>query len=251
MATYVLVGGAWIGGWAWQRVTRRLRGDGHEVYPVTLTGLGERVHLAGPHVDLDTVIADVTNVISYEDLHDVILVGHSVSGMVVQGAADRLGERIGQVVYVDSAPFADGMAQVDFYPPEPRKALITFVEQHGDGWRLPFPGFEELGKQASLAGLGDDERRLMASKVTDQPFATYTQPLKLQHATPPHPRRLITCSDGGFSVQQIEEALASDDPGFFAALGGPGWQFDQIHTGHWPMLSTPDELADLLHGSGR
>jgi pimeloyl-ACP methyl ester carboxylesterase len=246
MATYVLVGGAWIGGWAWQHVVRRLRANDHDGYAVTLTGLGERAHLAGPNVDLETHITDVVNVITYEDLRDVILVGHSYSGIVVAGVADRVTERIDQVVYVDSAPFADGTAYVDFYPPEPRAALIEFVKQHGDGWQLPFPGFEELGQQASLAGLGDDERRLMASKVTDQPFGTYTQPLKLQSSTPSYPRRMITCSDGGFSVQQITDALASDEPGFFAALAGPGWHFDEIHTGHWPMLSAPDELADLL-----
>ena len=86
MATYVLVGGAWIGGWAWQHVVRRLSANDHDGYAVTLTGLGERAHLAGPNVDLETHITDVVNVITYEDLRDVILVGHSYSGIVVAGA---------------------------------------------------------------------------------------------------------------------------------------------------------------------
>jgi pimeloyl-ACP methyl ester carboxylesterase len=80
MAAYVLVGGGWLGRWCWQRVTRRLREGGHDTYPVTLTGLGERVHLASPEVDLETHSTDVVNLIEFEDLHDVVLLGHSYAG---------------------------------------------------------------------------------------------------------------------------------------------------------------------------
>ena len=90
MTNFVLVPGFWLGGWAWDRVTARLRAAGHTVFPVTLTGLGERVHLAGPQIDLDTHITDVINLITYEALHDVVLVGHSYAGMVVTGVADRM-----------------------------------------------------------------------------------------------------------------------------------------------------------------
>src|SRR5436190_9249036 len=102
VATYVLVGGAWIGGWAWQKVARNLRDRGHDVYPMTLTGLGERVHLARPEIDLETHMSDVINLINYEDLTDVILAGHSYSGMVVTGVADRVPDRLAQLVFVDS-----------------------------------------------------------------------------------------------------------------------------------------------------
>jgi len=94
MTTYVLVAGAWLGGWCWQPVVRQLRDNGHDAYPVTLTGLGERVHLASPQVDLDIHITDVANLIEFEDLHDVVLLGHSYGGLVVTGAADRIPERI-------------------------------------------------------------------------------------------------------------------------------------------------------------
>ena len=88
MAAYVLVGGGWLGGWCWQGVARQLREEGHDTYPVTLTGLGERVHLASPQVDLETHVADVVNLIEFEDLRDIVLLGHSYAGVVVTGVAD-------------------------------------------------------------------------------------------------------------------------------------------------------------------
>ena len=251
MATYVLISGAWLGGWAWKDVSGRLRAAGHEVYPVTLTGLGEREHLATPDVDLDTHITDVTNVMDYEDLTDVILVGHSYSSIVVEGAADRSPDRVSVVVYVDGAPFGDGIAYQDFSPPEVRDQIRFTVESQGDGWRLPFPGIEGLSRQASVAGLGPAQRRLMSARATAQPFGTYTQALRIKDGGHVHRLRAIVCSDGGFSVQQIRDALASDDPGMFAVFAGPLWQLDEIHTGHWSMLSAPDELASLLDGYGR
>ena len=108
MAAYVLVGGGWLGSWCWQRVARRLREEGLDAYLVTLTGLGERVHLASPEVNLATHITDVVNVIEFEDLDDVVLLGHSYGGLVVTGAADRIPERISQLVYLDTAPLPDG-----------------------------------------------------------------------------------------------------------------------------------------------
>ena len=117
----VLVPGACLGGWAWHDVAARLRALGHDVYPVTLTGLGERVHLARPDVDLDTHIADVAGVLDYEDLHDAVLVGHSYSGIVVTGAADRRPERLDAVVYLDCSPLPSGMSLADVQTPEQRE----------------------------------------------------------------------------------------------------------------------------------
>src|SRR5918911_253209 len=129
MTTYVLVGGGWLGGWCWQRVARRLQDNGHDAYPATLTGLGERVHLASPQGDLETHITDVVNLIEFEDLHDVVLLGHSYGGLVVTGAADRIPERISQLVYLDTAPLPDGGMLIEKFPPELRKRTEDQVQE--------------------------------------------------------------------------------------------------------------------------
>src|SRR3712207_1892066 len=121
MTTYVLVGGGWLGGWCWQKVARRLREEGHDVYPATLTGLGERVHLASPQVDLDTHITDVVNLIEFEDRHEVVLLGHSYASLVVTGVADKIPGRISELVYLDTAPLSDGACLIEKFPPELRK----------------------------------------------------------------------------------------------------------------------------------
>jgi pimeloyl-ACP methyl ester carboxylesterase len=144
MTSYVLVGGAWLGGWCWRPVTRRLREDGHDVYPVTLTGLGERAHLARPEVDLDTHISDVVNVIEFEDLSEVVLLGHSYAGFVVTGVVDRVGDRISRLVYLDSGPAPDGASFMDMQSREARQHIERRAAELGDGWRLPLPSWEEL-----------------------------------------------------------------------------------------------------------
>jgi pimeloyl-ACP methyl ester carboxylesterase len=246
MSTYVLVAGAWLGGWSWRPVTDRLRAEGHDVHPVTLTGLGERPHLASPEVDLDTYIADVVNVVEFEDLHDVVLVGHSYAGLVATGVADRIPERVSLLAYLDSGPAPDGSAYVDLLPPPARQHLDRLVEQAGDGWRLPMPSWDELEgvMGASLQGLGPGERGRMRARAAAQPFRTWTQPLSLGNpARERLPKLLITCS---FPLAQVREMIAGGHP-WFAEMAGPEWSFLELPTGHWPMFSVPDRLAALLH----
>src|SRR3954470_6427545 len=134
----VLVPGAWLGGWAWRDVAMRLRRLGHDdVHPVTLTGLGERVHLAGEQVDLETHIADVVAVLDFEGLEDAVLVGHSYGGVVVAGVADRRPQRLDAVVYVDTGPLPDGLAIADVQPPEVRERTRSDVERLGGGRGWP------------------------------------------------------------------------------------------------------------------
>ena len=246
MTTYVLVPGAWLGGWAWQPVAARLRAHGHHVYPVTLTGLGERSHLAGPNVGLDTYVTDVVNLIEFEDLQDVVLVGHSYAGLIATAVADRIPKRLSVLAYLDSGPVPDGTAYLDLQPPEARQLIERLIEENGDGWQIPMPSWEELEGVlgASLDGLGPDERRRMRDRAVPQPSRTWTEPVSLKNpAREQLPKLLITCS---FPLAQVRQLIADGHP-WFAEMAAPQWSFLELPTGHWPMFSEPDRLADLLH----
>jgi pimeloyl-ACP methyl ester carboxylesterase len=120
-------------------VARRLRDNGHDAYPVTLTGLGERVHFASAQIDLDTHITDVINLIEFEDLQDVVLLGHSYGGLVVTGAADRIPERVSELVYLDTAPLPDGGSLIEKFPPDLRQRTEDQEQRSGEGWRFFIP----------------------------------------------------------------------------------------------------------------
>jgi pimeloyl-ACP methyl ester carboxylesterase len=247
MTTYVLVPGAWLGGWAWEPVTRRLQAEGHDVHPVTFTGLGERSHLANPEVDLDTYIADVVDLVESEDLHDVVLVGHSYAGHVVTAVADRIPDRISLLAYLDAGPSPDGAAFLDLQPPPARELIERLVAEAGDGWRIPMPSWEELEgiMGASLEGLGPEERARMRAHAAAQPVRTATQAVSVVNpAAAKLPKLLISCS---IPLAQVRQMIAEGHP-WFTALGGPEWSFQELPTGHWPMFSVPEELAALLGG---
>jgi pimeloyl-ACP methyl ester carboxylesterase len=244
MAAYVLVGGGWLGGWCWQKVARRLREDGHDAYPATLTGLGERVHLASPQVNLETHITDVVNLIEFEDLHDVVLLGHSYGGLVVTGAADRIPDRISCLVYLDTTPLPDGGMLIEKFPPDLRKRTEEQVQEElGEGWKFPVPPPEELANMASLEGVDEDHLRLLYSRATPQPIDTYTQPLRLTNPTREAlPKLGILCS---FSLDQVQEMIATGNP-LSREMASPNWRFVELPTGHYPMFSRPDDLAAVL-----
>jgi pimeloyl-ACP methyl ester carboxylesterase len=244
----VLVPGACLGGWAWAAVARLLRERGHDVYPVTLTGLGERVHLARPEVDLETHIADVVNLLDYEDLHDAVLVGHSYSGVVVTGVADRRFERLNAVVYLDCSPLPDGMSLVDVQPPEMREAQARDVAENGEGWRWPVPDSETLRSDAfgSTAGLSDEQLAVIERRSTPQPYGTFSTPLRLTHDQPPGVRRVVTfCTAGGIDVALLQYMLEQGDRRALV-FSAPDWELHEIATGHWPMFSEPEITAELL-----
>lgn len=196
-------------------------------------------------MDLETHITDVVSLIGFEDLRDVLPLGHSYAGIVVTGAADRIPERIAQLVYLDSGPVPDGLAYLDTQSPEVRQHTGRDVTTHGDGWRLPMPSWDELENVhgVSLEGLGEERRELMRSRAVAQPFGTYTQPLRLGNAARGVlPKLLITNS---FPLTRVEELIAGEHP-WFRELAGPEWRFLELPTGHWPMFSRPDDLAELL-----
>ncbi len=244
----MLVPGACLGGWVWRNVTRQLRAMGHDVYPVTLTGLGERVHLAHPGIDLETHVADVVNLLAYNALEDVVLVGHSYAGIVIRAVADRVPQRLNAVVYLDTSPLPDGMAIADVQSPQQRELQRLAVAAQGDGWRWPVPDHDALatGTFGSISGLSEENLQLLTRLATPQPYATMTSPLHLEHGDVAAVRRVaIFCAAGGIDIAHLRKLIARGDPRA-APFADADWQLHDLPTGHWPMLSLPGPLADLL-----
>jgi len=171
MSTFVLVHGAWAGGWCWQRTARHVRAAGHDVVSPTLTGLGERSHLLGRDVGLETHVQDVVNVLEFEDLHEVILVGHSYGGLVVTGVAERVPQRVRRVVYVDGwFPIDEDRSMAELahrYLPGFLEPLEALTQSAGQGWMVPTPG----GPAYPLALTGADLEWVRAH-VTPHPART-------------------------------------------------------------------------------
>ncbi|SCF30862.1 Pimeloyl-ACP methyl ester carboxylesterase [Micromonospora purpureochromogenes] len=241
MATFVLVPGFWLGGWAWREVTADLRRRGHDVYAVTLTGVADRAHLAGPEVGPETHTSDLTALIEAEELRDVVLVGHSGGGMPVTQAADRMPDRIARVVYVESGPLPDGVSQFDANPPEEQERLRARI---GDGHLLPPPAWEPAEDPQNLAGLDDGALALLRRRSTGHPLGAATDPVRRTGGRPV-PTALVACT---FPVEVVTAMIAEGHP-FFAGLAGA--ELHGLPTGHWPMLSEPKALADLLETIAR
>jgi pimeloyl-ACP methyl ester carboxylesterase len=232
MATFVLVAGAWLGGWAWEQTADALRERGHEPLPLTLTGLAGE---PAPQANLDTHIDDIVTFAEKRDLHEVTLVGHSYGGVPVTGAAARLGDRLQRVVYVDSAPFTEGMRMLDLMSPEAAEQLRAEVT----AGLMPMPPFAVLARSASLDGLDDEQREGIRTRAVPHPFGTYEQPLPGPVDLAPHVDRVvIACHDFKTMLDAGVPALA--------ALNQPPWRRYDLATGHWPMFSTPKELAEIL-----
>lgn len=246
MNTYVLIPGAWLGGWAWRDVAQALRSDGSGVYPVTLPALAERAGEASPHIDIESYVTDVVELLTTEDLNEVTLVAHSFGGAVAGGVADRIPERLARVVYVDTGPMPNGSSYLDLLAPAQQQFINDLIATRGEGWLVPMPSWEEIETElgASLEGLGDEERAVMRNRATPQPAGTWTVPLKRESSEEAarNPKILITCS---FPLAQISELIDAGHP-WFAELAGPEWSFAELPTGHWPMFSRPADLAGLL-----
>ncbi|MFH7339627.1 alpha/beta fold hydrolase [Streptomyces sp. KHY 26] len=245
MSTYVLVPGFFFGPWVWEEVGRLLGDAGHQVRVVSLTGQGERAGEATPDVGVGTHVADIVGTIG--DLDDVVLVLHSGATIAGTAAADQVPERLRRIVYVDTAPFPDGMAQIEFLPPEVQAWQRRQIETEGRGWLLPAPSFAEDDPQQDRAALADLSARdlaLMRERASAQPAAMVLGPARRPAEIPDTPRTLIACT---FAVEQVRALVAAGVPAF-SMLAGPEWTMAGLPTGHWPMLSRPKELAELLAG---
>lgn len=224
MATYVILAGATAGGWYMKPVAERLRRKGHDVYTPTYTGLGERSHLLNPDIDLESHILDVLQVFKYEDLHDVILVGKSYSGMVITGIADRLPEKISHLVYLDAAVPENGQSLVDLLDSDTASMVAEVVKTHGEGWLFP-------------ADTSVDQR------LTHHPSKTAYQSLLLQNeqAADKIPHTYVYCTD------KPSSGLAAS----MTRLGRErakacGWDYYELSTDHEPEQCAPDEVVSIL-----
>jgi pimeloyl-ACP methyl ester carboxylesterase len=233
MATYVLVHGGGHGGWCYQRVARLLRAEGHEVLTPTLTGLGERAHLLDERVDLERHVTDVAAVLRFEDLRDAILVGHSYGGMVITGAADRVSDRVGRLVYLDAATPRNGQSLVDVAGP-----VINAVRPMGhvvDGIELVLWPGPDAGL---LYGVTDPaDLAWMAERLTPHPWKCFDQPLALgnEDALWAIPQFHIVCTS----------TLPTRDRDQMASAKAEGRLWD-IDTGHDLMITEPEKTAEAL-----
>jgi pimeloyl-ACP methyl ester carboxylesterase len=225
-----------LGAWAWREVTRALREAGHEVYPLTLTGVADRAHLTGPGVDLNTHVEDIVRLVEVEDLTDVVLVGHSYGGLPVSAAALRLRDRLRKVVYVDSGPLPEGTSQ------------LSMADEHSpvpDGDAVPPRDWDPDADPVNLAGLDGAALALLRTRSTPHPLASVAAPLGRRATAADVPTALVACL---FDVDQVHAMMADGHP-FFAGLVGA--EMVGLKTGHWPMLSEPGALAGLLDGLAR
>lgn len=228
---FVLVHGAWCGGWWMSKLARELRSRGAEVFVPTLTGLGEREHLATPEVGLSTHIQDILAVLHYEDLHNVVLVGHSYGGAVVTGVADRARDRIRRLIYFDAFVLQNGQSLSDFFPSEMGKTLSDLASREGGGWRTPTPfTMEQVGVTDPDLVAWNERGHVM------QPLKTFTEPLALGPNPLPFPVSYIYCKEKAMGAFDSSAALARSR----------GWDYYEAPLSHAGPAVEPKVSADLL-----
>lgn len=229
MATFVLVHGAWHGGWAWNRVAPLLRSAGHEVHAPTLTGVSDRAHLLHPGVGLSTHVTDVVALIEAHDLSDVVLVGHSYGGQVITGVADAIPGRVAKRVYLDAFVGDDGEAAVELQPSEVAGHYRHSVEEQGFGWLIPPRSLAKMGVTDSA------DVEWLTPRLTPHPWRTFTEKLSLTGAGSSVPAEFIECVDWMRVFAGMRERAETW-----------GWPVHEIPTGHEAMVTAPSELASLL-----
>lgn len=228
MATFVLVHGAWHGGWCYARVARQLRARGHDVFAPTLTGLGERSHLLTGRIGLNTHIQDVLNVIKWEGLDDIVLCGHSYGGMVVTGVADAIPDKISVLVYLDAYVPKNGESVWDLVGEERRNTLEKDA--------VPFGGHAILPPPVEDFDVNERDRIWVRAKLTPQPMDTLRQAIRLSGGYNPSRRRVYVYAKGRSSMEGFYPEFRDD----------PAWVIRVTDCGHDQMLDAPDQIAAIL-----
>lgn len=221
--TFVLVPGAWHGAWCWRRVADRLIAQGHAAYALSLTGVADRSHLSSDAVDLTTHVLDVANLVLWEDLRDIVLVGHSYAGIVIAAAAEKIGDRVASIVFLDAFIPADGQSMAD----------ITKREIPSTGVMTPYP--------AKAMGVNAADEDWVNAKVTTQPVNTYREKVHLTGAYERIAKKAYVRTLGFANplFQATYEALRAK----------PDWQTFSIDSGHDAMIDKPNELAAILQAA--
>lgn len=238
MANFVLVHGAWHGGWCWQRVTSLLLQQGHRVHAVTLTGLGERAHLLAPAITLDTHIDDVISAIEVEELHDVVLAVHSYAGMIGTAVADRLGKHLKHLVYVDAVVPKPGESWSSTQSAATQQQRLS-AAQSSTRFSFPPPDPEVYGMQG-------EDREWVKRRQTPHPGNTYQAPLDFDmKRVAAVPRTFVNCTQPALATIEPSR-LRVKDPKFWDGAWLPNSKVVELKTGHDPMITEPAALAKIL-----
>jgi pimeloyl-ACP methyl ester carboxylesterase len=238
--TFVLVHPAWLGGWCWKKVTPLLRTGGYQVYTPTLTGLGERAHLARPEIGLGVHIDDIVNTLKYEDLSGVILVGNSSGGLVITGVADQVPERIAHIVYLDAFVPQDGQAILDIMPADRRSPMRALVQNEGQGWLVPRiapPPWEIIVRE--IWHITDQaDLQWVLPRLSATPLGHFKEPVHRKNAAAEKlPRTYLRCPE---YPNAVFDSYAQ------AARKSKGWHYGELSASHLPFVTHPTELADRL-----
>ena len=235
--TFVLVHGAWHGGWCWRRVADVLVARGNRVFTPTLTGVGDRAHLFSKDISLQTHVEDILAVVETEELSDFILVGHSYGGFVISGVADALRERVSHYVYLDASVPPDmspgaSFSWADFNPPEAREARLKLVREQGNGVALPAP------PPSAFAVTKDSDVAWLKRHLRPMPVGTYIGTFTFASSGSNGLKRTyIASSKPPYALLVSTRNRIRDDK---------TWSFTTIEAGHDSMVTAPDELASLL-----
>lgn len=231
MTTFVLIHGAWHGGWCWHTVKELLEQDGCRVLTPTLMGLADRADLMSRDLTLDILIDDVAKVFEAEDVQDAVIVGHSFGGSMISGVAERVPDRISELIYLDAAVLTNGESMFDCQAPELVKERFKAAEESSGGMSLPTPTCEKLGI------LDADQCEYVQARLTPHPLSTYTSPITLERAPGEgFPCTYIPCMDPDYTPLHWSRDRAR----------AYGWPIIPIATGHDAMVSAPEELAKVL-----
>ncbi|MGC1929823.1 MAG: alpha/beta hydrolase, partial [Candidatus Nitrosopolaris sp.] len=228
MATFVLVHGSCHGGWCWKKVTPFLCKVSHEVYTPTLTGLGERSHLVSRDIRLDTHILDIIQVLEYENLNEVILVGHSYGGLVIGGVAEKLPERIRRLVYLDAYIPQDNKSAFDIIPGLENVYKERALKEEAREWLVASYKPEEFGVT------NPDDISWMNPRLSPMPWHTHDQPLRITNPKAKIlPKSYVCCTEFGNAQFKAQKSPAD-------------WDYHELMKGHDVMIIAPKELVQLL-----